>query len=50
MPEDKTIFSQKHRAAIAKARIGKKHSEETKAKIKASLKKKYELRKRKILG
>ena len=45
-PEPKTIFSPAHKAALAQSRIGKKHSEETKQKIKESLKKRYEMRKK----
>ena len=45
----KTILSPEHKASIARARTGKKQSEETKQKIKESLKKRYAMRK-KIAG
>lgn len=46
MTIQKTIFSPKHRAALALSRIGKKHSEETKQKIRETLKKRNALKKK----
>lgn len=46
--EQKTIFSKAHKAALSEAHKGKKQSEETKQKIRETLKATFARRKKKL--
>ncbi len=44
----KTVIGQEHRTKLAQARLGKKHSEETKAKMRESQRRRAALKKKSV--